>query len=175
MRQTRQDQNSAYQAAARAYADAVARLASAYEANADRRADLIQDIHLALWKSFATYAGQCSARTWVYRVAHNAAAAYVLRERRARIGQWIGLDHAEQLSDGSDLEAAIGQAQARDRLLAVIQRLALPDRQVMHLYLEGLDAAAISEITRIAPGTINTRIYRFKALLGQSFKEGGAS
>ncbi len=175
MRRTREDQDSAYQAAATAFADAIARLASAYEAHPDRRADLVQDIHLALWKSFATFAGQCSVRTWVYRVAHNAATAYVLRERRARTGQWIGLEHAEQLSHDSDLEALIGETQARDRLLALVQRLALPDRQVMHLYLEGLDAAAISEITRISPGGINNRIYRFKTLLNQAFKEGGAA
>lgn len=175
MPRTREDQDSAYRDAAAAFAGAIARLASAYEANAGRRADLVQDIHVALWKSFAIFSGQCSVRTWVYRVAHNAATAYVLRERRARVGRWIGLEHAERLSDESDLEQAIGQAQARQRLLALIQRLDLPDRQVVHLYLEGLDAATIGEVTRLSAGSINTRIHRFKALLGRNFNEGGAS
>ena len=60
------------------YADAAAqfgwaleRLARAYESDSDRRADLLQDIHVALWRSLERFDGRCSMRTWVYRVAHN--------------------------------------------------------------------------------------------------------
>jgi hypothetical protein len=50
------------------------RPARAYEADPENRRDLIQEIHLALWRSFEGFDGRCSLRTWVYRVAHNAAA-----------------------------------------------------------------------------------------------------
>ena len=53
------------------FGPALARLAAAYEADPGHREDLLQDIHLALWRSLASFGRQCALRTWVYRVAHN--------------------------------------------------------------------------------------------------------
>ena len=36
--------------------------------DSDKRRDLFQEIHFAIWRSFAGYDGRCSLRTWVYRV-----------------------------------------------------------------------------------------------------------
>ena len=81
-------QDVLYREAADTYAAALERLARAYEADADQRRDLVQEIHIALWRSFAGFDGRCSLRTWVYRVAHNAATSYVIRQRRARPRCW---------------------------------------------------------------------------------------
>src|SRR5262245_30630873 len=56
-----------YEQAAATYGAALERLARAYEPDADRRRDL-QELHLALWRSFAGFDGRCSLRTWVYRI-----------------------------------------------------------------------------------------------------------
>jgi RNA polymerase sigma-70 factor (ECF subfamily) len=61
-------QDELYQEAADSYGAALERLASGYEANPDRRRDLVQEIHLALWRSFGSFDARCSLRTWVYRV-----------------------------------------------------------------------------------------------------------
>jgi DNA-directed RNA polymerase specialized sigma24 family protein len=53
-----------YEQAAREFGGALQRLGRAYEADPDRRQDLLQDIHIALWRSFATFDGRCSLRTW---------------------------------------------------------------------------------------------------------------
>jgi DNA-directed RNA polymerase specialized sigma24 family protein len=53
-----------YEQAASEFGSALQRLARAYEANAHRRQDLLQDIHIALWRSCATFDGRCSLRTW---------------------------------------------------------------------------------------------------------------
>src|SRR5438552_1769761 len=60
-----------YAEAISAYGVALERVARGYEADSDRRRDLLQDIRLALWRRFETFRDQCSVRTWVYRVAHN--------------------------------------------------------------------------------------------------------
>ena len=65
-------QDDQYRDAAAGFGPALDRLACAYEADPDIRRDLLQDIHLALWRSFANFDGRCSLRTWVYRIAHNA-------------------------------------------------------------------------------------------------------
>ena len=93
-------QDDLYREAATAFGDGLERLAHAYEADPDIRRDLIQDIHRALWRSFAGYDGRCSRRTWVYRVAHNTAASHVTRWVRLRRLQFTTLEEADGLADG---------------------------------------------------------------------------
>jgi RNA polymerase sigma-70 factor, ECF subfamily len=63
------DQERLYAEVAAEYGGAIERLAHGYERDADRRRDLLQEIHAALWHSLARFDGRCSMRTWVYRVA----------------------------------------------------------------------------------------------------------
>jgi len=166
-------QDAHYREAAAEYGAALERLARAYEADPDRRRDLLQEIHLALWRSFAGFNRLCSLRTWVYRVAHNAAASHVLRERRTRAQVLVTVEELESTPDPSAPEAAADQRQSLDRLLALVQTLKPLDRQVILSYLEGLDAAAISEITGISPGNVATKIHRIKNVLTRRFHQAG--
>ena len=166
-------QDERYAMAAAEFGGAIERLARAYEAEADPRRDLIQDIHVALWRSLGAFDGRCSLRTWVYRVAHNTAASHVQRRRRWRGERSAGVETLEHLSAADDPEAAVGERQALERLMAIIHRLGSPDRQVALLYLEDLDAAAIGEITGLSSGAVATKIHRLKALLAKRFAEGG--
>ena len=67
-----------YAAAADEFGPALERLAGAYERDPDKCRDLLQEIHVALWRSLARFDGRCSLRTWVYRVAHNTATSKVI-------------------------------------------------------------------------------------------------
>jgi len=163
-------QDDLYADAAMAYGGALERLAQAYEPDPDRRRDLLQEIHVALWKSFGGYDGRCSGRTWVYRVAHNVAISEVTR-RRARTPPLVGIDALESVADGFDHEEAFDRQRARERLLGLVRRLQPLDRQVIVLYLEGLDAAAIAEVTGFSPPNVATKIHRLKKLLAQRFHE----
>ena len=166
-------QDELYQAAAETFGAALERLARGYEADPDRRRDLLQDIHLALWRSLAGFDGRCSVRTWVYRVAHNVAASHVTREHRLNSRTLVGLDVLDTSPSGGDRELAVDQRHALDKLLQLIQRLKPLDRQVILSYLEGLDAASTAEITGISPGNVATRIYRIKNILAHWFHKGG--
>jgi RNA polymerase sigma-70 factor (ECF subfamily) len=165
-------QDDRYRTAAAEFGGALERLARAYEADPDRRRDLLQEIHLALWRSFAGWSGVCSMRTWVYRVAHNAAASHVIRERRTRSRELLSVEELETARDPLAPEAAAGERQAIDRLLVLVQQLKPLDRQVILSYLEGLDAATISEITGISAGNVAVKIHRIKQVLARQFHEG---
>jgi RNA polymerase sigma-70 factor (ECF subfamily) len=165
-------QDARYLAAARAHGAAIQRLARGYEADADIRRDLVQDIHAALWRSFAYYEGQCAERSWVHRIAHNVAVTHMMTRRRQRgAAPLVGLDAVEALAAPDDIEGETGRAALVDRLLAAIHRLAPADRQVMLLYLEDLTAAEIGEITGLSAGAVAVRIHRLKALLGAPYRE----
>jgi len=164
-------QDEQYEAVSAQYGEALKRLARAYEADADKRRDLLQEIHIALWRSFANFGERCSLRTWVYRVAHNTAASHVLRQRRMRLDGLIGLDEAESIADLTDHERSIEQRIALQRLTDLIHRLRPLDRQLMLLYLEGMDAASMADITGISSTHVRIQIHRIKNILAERFHE----
>jgi RNA polymerase sigma-70 factor (ECF subfamily) len=161
-----------YEEASNSFGAALGRLARAYEADPDRRNDLLQEIHISLWRSFEMFDGRCSLRTWVYRVAHNAATSHIIRQRRAKTMTMVSLEELENLSDKNESGLASDQRQALDRLLALIQMLKPLDRQMIVSYLEGVDAASIGEITGISAGNVATKIHRIKTVLAQRFSQG---
>jgi len=161
-------QISLYVEACSTYGAALERLARAYEPDADRRLDLLQEIHLALWRSFAAFDGRCSLRTWVYRVAHNVATSQVIRRRR-RAPRLVGLDELAGVPAGIDHEQALDDRRGHERLMTLIHGLEPLARQLMLLYLEGFDAASIAEIAGLSANNVSTRVHRLKKWLAQHF------
>ena len=139
--------------------------------NAERRRDLLQEIHIALWRSLAGFDRRCSLRTWVYRVAHNTATSQVLR-RRAGAPTFVSLDDVDSMAVNIDGEAEVDEQRVMERILQLVQALAPLDRQVILLYLEGLDAGTIGEITGLSPSNVATKVHRIKKILSERFHEG---
>lgn len=162
-------QDELYARAAAEFGPAIGRLARAYERDPDRQRDLLQDIHFAVWRSFETYEGRSSMRTWVYRVAHNTAASHVMKDRRARIAHWVELDHVADAPDPVAHVDAFDETDVLARLMALIHQLKPPDRQMMLLYLDDLDAKDIGEVTGLSPGAVATKIHRIKTVLAKRF------
>jgi RNA polymerase sigma-70 factor (ECF subfamily) len=185
-----QEAAARYEEATAAYGPALERLARAYEPNPDLRRDLLQEIHIALWRSLAAFDGRCSLRTWIYRVAHNTATSLVFRRRRPE-ATFVSLDdlatapaHDPGGAQTGTVTGTGGWAGAVDveadrqralgRIFELIQTLSPLDRQVILLYLEDLDAAAIGEVTGLSPGNVATKVHRIKRILSQRFHEGAS-
>ncbi len=97
--QASSQQDERYVRAAETLGPALERLARAFEADPDQQKDLLQEIHFAVWRSFSRFDGRCSESTWVYRVAHNAAASHVASRKRLRAGGMLTLDELERIPD----------------------------------------------------------------------------
>ena len=164
--------NDHYAEVARTFGAALERLAGGYERDADARRDLLQEIHVALWRSLARYDGRCSLRTWVYRVAHNTAISRAVRPR-ANAPTLVAIDDdLDSLAEAAGYDEGLDRQRALDRLYALIQRLRPLDRQVMLLYLEEEDAASIAEITGLSVANVSTKVHRIKQILVRQFYEG---
>jgi RNA polymerase sigma-70 factor, ECF subfamily len=161
-----------YAKAAAEFGGSLARMAAAYESDRAQQQDLLQEIHLALWRSFAGFRNQCSLRTWVYRVAHNTASSHVRRQKRSRLPRLVSLEELEELAGESDTERVLDESAVLGRLGAIIQRLKPIDRDVMLLYLEGMDAATIGEVTGLSPANVSQKIHRTKEVLRRHFLSG---
>ena len=164
------DQERLYLQVSEEFGGALERLARAYERNSDMRRDLLQEIHVALWRSLARFDGRCSMRTWVYRVAHNTATSRVIRAKKPGVSL-VEPATLESIPDKTDGEALLDRRRTLERVYELIRELRPIDRQIMLLYLEEVDAPAIAEITGLTAGNVATKIHRLKQLLTHRFHD----
>ena len=168
-----QSQDDPYRLAAAEFGAALARLATAYEANAAYREDLLQDIHLALWRSFAVFGNRCALRTWVYRVAHNTASTHVLRQKRARLSRLVSVEELDAMPGDADDDRLLDARATLEKLAAIIRKLKPIDREVMLLHLEGCQPVEIADIVGISPNNVAQKIHRTKKVLRDRLLSGG--
>jgi RNA polymerase sigma-70 factor (ECF subfamily) len=170
---TEAEQDQAFSDAIARFGGAIARMARGYEADADLRRDLEQDIQVALWQSLASFDGRCALSTWVWRVAHNRATSHIIARRRHGQHRWANIEDVELLADDPTPFDHVKSDQAMALILSIIDRLDPPDRQILLLYLEGVAAAETGEITGVSPDVVATKIHRFKTMLTRRFAQTG--
>ena len=145
------------------YGPAVLRLAAGYELNAAERQDLVQDIWLAIWRALPGFRGECSERTFVFRIAHNRGVSHAVQRRLPT----RPLDEAgERLSDPAPgPERAAESGQSFDRLLAALHALPATWREVVVLRLEGLGTGDIAAVLGITENNAAVRLNRARERL----------
>jgi RNA polymerase sigma-70 factor (ECF subfamily) len=162
-----------YEEAVRTHGPALDRLSRAYEADPEARRDLLQEIHLGLWRSLESFDARCSLRTWIYRVAHNIASSHVDADRRTKARQLVSIDEVDLADNRVDIASGADRRIALERLTALIHKLKPLDRQLILLFLEGVGGDEIAEVTGLSPGNVATKIHRIKNVLIRRFQAGG--
>lgn len=144
---------------------ALRRLAASYERDPSRQQDLLQEIWLAVWQALPRFRGDCSERTFVFRIAHNRAVSHVDHWQRRRTDS---LDEASPLMTSQpDPEHALSTEQRRERLQAAVQSLPMGLRQVVVLTLEGLSHAEVADVAGITENNVAVRLTRARAALSR--------
>jgi RNA polymerase sigma factor (sigma-70 family) len=144
---------------------ALRRLAASYERDPSKQQDLLQDIWLAVWQALPRFRGECSERTFVFRIAHNRAVSHIDHWQRRRVDS---LDEAAPIPTMQpDPERALSTQQRHERLRAAVQALPLALRQIVVLSLEGLSHAEIADIVGITDNNVAVRLTRARAALAR--------
>ena len=141
---------------------ALARLAASYARDRGDREDLFQDIAVAIWQALPSFRGECSERTFLFRIAHNRGIAHIARRRLPTVEPG---DAVELQDRGPDPEQSLSADQQNRRLLAAIQSLPVGHRQVVTLALEGMSYSEIGEVLGIAEGNVGVRLTRARQIL----------
>ena len=144
---------------------ALRRVAASYESNAARREDLVQEIALALWQALPRFRGECSERTFVFRIAHNRSLTHVWR-RNARRGAPLDEVEIEDPRAGPEAQAVSGER--REHLLAAVRGLPLIHRQVLMLQLEDLSQAEMAAVLGVSENVIAVRLSRARKALREA-------
>ena len=148
----------------REYGPAIERLASAYEPDPNEREDLMQEIVFALWNALPSFRGECSERTFAFRIAQNRGLTHRWRRRR-RDAQLVDLSVVSEIADPHTLDDAPPRDIGRQELVAAVQRLQGLQRDVIALSLEGLTNGEIADVIGISEGNVGVRLSRGRAAL----------
>jgi len=140
---------------------ALLRLVSSY-ARRDERDDLLQEISMALWRALPGFRGDCSMRTFLFRIAHNRCITWISRRR-----QTVSIDDVESelVDPAADTAGSFAENERRQRLLAAVRKLPALYREVVVLSLEGFDYREIGEVVGISESNVGARLNRAKQKL----------
>jgi RNA polymerase sigma-70 factor (ECF subfamily) len=141
---------------------ALTRLATSYTNTKADRDDLLQEIAMAIWQALPRFRGECSERTFLFRIAHNRAIAYLAR---ARSRMQESAEEIEVHDTGPDPEAGLSQAENSDRLRQAVHRLPVAYRQVVTLTLEGLTYGEIADVLGLSESNVGARLTRARQIL----------
>lgn len=147
---------------------ALARLAASYTNTATDCDDLFQEIAMALWQALPRFRGECSDRTFLFRIAHNRAIAFLARyrSRAAQTGAEI-----EMPDPAPDPESGLIREQRGRQLVRAIHRLPVLYRQIVMLALEDMDYAEIAQVLGISESNVGVRLNRARQMLRELLEE----
>lgn len=120
--------------------------------------DLFQEVLISLWKGYDSFRGECSERTWVYRVSLNSC-INANKKQKLKI-ETVPLDININLYKDDDSDSQ--QAQA---LYEKIHRLDVFNRSIVLLWLEGLPYQEIGEVVGISANNVGVRLARIREQL----------
>ncbi len=147
----------------------------------DRHAaeDICQEVFIKVLKGLGRFRTESSLKTWIFRIAHNAA----LDHKRSHRPMESLADRDEIVAggdagrDGQPL-ARMEDAQLKKAIERAMETLPALPREVLHLfYWDELSVAEIGTVLEIPEGTVKTHLFRGRKTLREQMlqsKLGGA-
>jgi RNA polymerase sigma-70 factor (ECF subfamily) len=147
------------------YKKLIFKVARAYCNDEEDRKDLVQDIILQLWKSYAKYDSSYAISTWTYRIAINVSISF-LRKKTSRKKTHTSYQQESNLMLVNDplIDEKL------DQLYLFINLLKPIDKALIILYLEGCKNKEISTIMGMSESNVSTKKQRIIAELKKYFK-----
>ncbi len=168
MQDSHEDQAARFATLVQAHRGILYKIAQIHCPAREDRADLIQDILLELWRSFARYDGRAAFSTWMHRVGVNVAISSFRGESR-RVRGALPIDSVVMDLRGADdvMDAAAEDFAALNQLLLTLDGI---DRALVLLFLEGYAHDEIADMLGLGTSNVSTRLQRIKLRLQRTFQ-----
>ncbi len=132
--------------------------------------DVAQEAFVLAWQNLASFRGDSAFYSWLFRIAHNAAASFRRRDRRP--SRWLDGQRDLQVDEPADPspanDPAAGMVIDERRLLVQAALADLPDDYRTVLVLKEMDGLSYEEIAAVLDcpiGTVRSRIHRARTEL----------
>jgi RNA polymerase sigma-70 factor (ECF subfamily) len=170
----RQGEEAAYEALIQRYEHPIFSLVSRLADNPTDAADVVQDVFIKIFRNVGSFRGDCSLKTWIYRIAVNQARnqrRWFGRHRRQEVGLEPEPGEAQGYQDWlqdpgpSPFELALDE-ETHTLVESALQEVPAAFRAALVLReMEGLSYEQIAEVLEITLGTVKSRILRGREAL----------
>lgn len=126
--------------------------------NAWNTEDCVQEVIINLWRSFKSFEGRSSEKTWVWRVATNTMLMLRRKDVRSPQTESIETGNVDKKDDGPGNDNY-------QQLRQLIEALPEESGVVIRAFLDGFSYKEIAEMTHSSVGAIAMRIARLKRKL----------
>jgi RNA polymerase sigma-70 factor (ECF subfamily) len=158
----------------------------------DEAEDLVQETYLRAWRSYGTFEGRSSLRSWLYRIATNACLTALEQRGRRALPTGLGgpaddpdapvspagagvswlepIPDARVVPDAADpAEVVMAGEGLRLALIASLQYLAPRQRAILVLReVLGFPAAEVAEMLGVSVAAVKSALQRGRARLGEA-------
>ena len=163
----------------------------------DEAEDLVQETYLRAWRSYGTFEGRSSLRTWLYRIATNVCLTALEQRGRRALPSGLGapaddpdapitlpgagvswvepIPDARVVAEAADPAEVVAAGEGlRLALIASLQYLAPRQRAVLLLReVLGFPAAEVAAMLGISTAAVKSALQRGRARLGEAAPEPG--
>lgn len=178
MKRVASDDEAAFEQLVTAFEAAVYNLAFSSLRHRQDAEDVTQEVFLRLWRTRGSFRGECSVRTYVMHIAHNA----ITDSLRRRVSRAVtnlpdDVDDSDvphrELADPTDLQAEYIQHEREQAVRRAINNLDTNTRELIIMRdINGMSYADIAEATGVPIGTVKSRLSRARDQLKESLKKG---
>lgn len=124
--------------------------------------DCMQEVLISLWRSFGSFEGRSSEKTWVWRVATN---TMLMLRRKSR-----NAFDVEPLTPNSNTADEVSD-ESQEQLRQLINSLPEQDGTVIRAFLDGFSYKDIADMTGSSVGAVAMRIARTKHRLKKMYEQ----
>lgn len=124
--------------------------------------DAAQETFVKAWRSFSTFRGDCSEKTWLMRIAVNICRDMLRSAWFRRMDRRVTPEELPLTAPSKDEQPQLAEA---------IMALAPKYREVIILYYyQGLDTREMALALRISANTVKSRLFRARRLLREQLE-----
>ena len=120
--------------------------------------DCVQEVIINLWRSYKSFEGRSTEKTWVWRVATNTMLMLQRKDVRSPQTESIDAESVEKKDDSSDNDSY-------QQLQQLIEALPEESGVIIRAFLDGFSYKEIAEMTDSSVGAVAMRIARLKRRL----------
>lgn len=149
-----------------------------YTHHQEDAADCLQEAMLKAWRAIKTYRGECSLKTWLYRIAATVCLDFLRKQKR--LPETESADELAEdegftpVDDSPTPDEAVLRQESADNIRAAIDALPADMRTAIILYaLQGMQYEEIAEVTRTSVGTVKSRISRARQKIAKYLAASG--
>jgi RNA polymerase sigma-70 factor, ECF subfamily len=174
-RRCREGDAAAFEALYRAHAGRLFGLLTRMTGSAQDAEDLLQDVFVHAHRKLASFRGESSLGTWLYRLAVNQCLDH-LRGKQTRMARATDSLDAEDAAEPAAVLPALPEAIARIDLERAIAQLPHGCRTAFVLHdVEGLDHREVGAALGISEGTSKSQVHKARMKLRQLLRGAGAA